>query len=37
MSYDIIGTYANLVELRNKIQEIPAIKQWIEKRPESNY
>lgn len=37
MGHDIIENYPNLLELRAKIQEIPAIKQWIEKRPESDY
>lgn len=37
MEYDIIENYANLIALRTKIQEIPAIKQWLEKRPDSEY
>jgi len=33
MKEDIIEKYANLKQLQKKVEEVPAIKSWIEKRP----
>lgn len=33
MKENIIEKYANLKELQKKVEEIPAIKSWIKKRP----
>lgn len=33
MKEDIIENYENLKELQKKVEEVPAIKSWIEKRP----
>jgi len=37
MKEDIVEKYTNLKQLQKKVEEIPAIKSWIEKRPPSFY
>lgn len=37
MSEDITEKYANLKQLQKKVEEVPAIKRWIEKRPKDNW
>lgn len=37
MKKDIIENYDNLKQLKQKVEEIPAIKSWIEKRPSDIY
>jgi len=37
MKENIIEKYANLKQLQKKVEEVPAIKKWIEKRPENIY
>lgn len=34
---DIIEKYDNLKQLKQKVEELPAIKSWIEKRPQSEF
>jgi hypothetical protein len=34
---DIIADYPNLVALKNTVMEIPAIKAWVGKRPNSDH
>jgi len=36
MKKNIIEKYDNLKQLKQKVEEIPAIKSWIEKRPPSD-
>jgi len=37
MKENIIEKYENLKQLKKKVEEVPAIKKWIEKRPASIY
>ncbi|XP_011702075.1 PREDICTED: glutathione S-transferase-like [Wasmannia auropunctata] len=37
MKEDIVEKYENLKQLQKKVEEVPAIKKWIQKRPASNY
>jgi len=37
MKGDVVEKYENLKQLQKKVEEIPAIKSWIEKRPPAAY
>lgn len=36
MGHDIIEKYENLKQLKQKVLDLPAIKKWVEKRPQSD-